>query len=52
MIRSLLRREPDERITSDDILLHPWMTRDCDESRDFVKSASDQCVPDIYLDSA
>lgn len=50
MIRSLLRRDPDERITSEDVFLHPWMTRD--ETNDFVKSSSDQCVPDLNFDNA
>lgn len=48
MIRSLLRKEPEERILSEDILLHPWMT--VDESRDFTKSSTDQMVPDICFD--
>lgn len=48
MIRSLLRRDPDERITSEDILLHPWMTRD--DSRDSTAGVGDQCVPDILCD--
>lgn len=28
MIRSLLRRDPAERIASEDLLLHPWMKHD------------------------
>lgn len=48
MIRSLLRKEPDERILSEDILLHPWMQ--VDENRDYTKSSSDQLVPDINVD--
>lgn len=48
MIRSLLRKEPEERILSEDILLHPWMT--VDENRDFTKSSTDQMVPDICFD--
>ncbi|XP_037051319.1 tribbles homolog 2-like [Bradysia coprophila] len=50
IIRSLLRRDPDERITSEDVFLHPWMTRD--ENNDFLKSSSDQCVPDLNFDNA
>lgn len=45
MIRSLLRKEPEERILSEDILLHPWMN--VEELRDFSKSYNDQLVPDI-----
>lgn len=48
MIRSLLRKEPEERILSEDILLHPWMS--VDENRDYTKSSSDQLVPDISFD--
>ncbi|XP_055300286.1 tribbles homolog 2-like [Sitodiplosis mosellana] len=48
MIRSLLRKEPEERILSEDILLHPWMNTD--DNRDFSKSSSDQLVPDICVD--
>lgn len=45
MIRSLLRKEPEERILSEDISLHPWMK--AEEARDFSKSYGDQMVPDI-----
>ncbi|XP_031623529.1 tribbles homolog 2-like [Contarinia nasturtii] len=48
VIRSLLRKDPEERILSEDILLHPWMT--ADENRDYSKSSSDQLVPDIFVD--
>lgn len=52
LIRSLLRREPSERITSEDVLLHPWLVR---EDRDtYVSSSSrhsDQQVPDMFLAS-
>lgn len=48
MIRSLLRKEPEERILSEDILLHPWMT--AEDNRDFSKSSNDQLVPDIFID--
>ncbi|XP_058819765.1 tribbles homolog 2-like [Topomyia yanbarensis] len=53
MIRALLRREPEERITSDDVLFHPWLQHD--DSRDqptYVSRSNpsaqvdDQCVPD------
>lgn len=50
MIRSLLRKEPDERILSEDILLHPWMTQE--DSRYFNKSSGDQMVPDVFIDDA
>lgn len=38
MIRSLLRRDPAERICSEDLLLHPWMRHD--ERRDHALPAS------------
>lgn len=44
MIRSLLRKEPEERILSEDILLHPWLN--VEEQRDYDRS-SDQMVPDM-----
>lgn len=48
IIRALLRRDPKERITSDDILYHPWfknreildLTSDC-------HSTEDQIVPQL-----
>ncbi len=51
IIRALLRRDPDERITSEDILFHPWLKQD-DEQREVSTSKSnsvavdDQCVPE------
>lgn len=48
IIRALLRRDPEERITSEDIFFHPWLTKD--ESNDFSRSSSDQCVPEMYMD--
>lgn len=53
IIRALLRRDPEERITSDDILFHPWLK--CDESKETPKliqsSSDDQCVPEWIDDS-
>jgi hypothetical protein len=46
----LLRRDPDERITSEDVLYHPWLVKD-DEYREIINTKSnpsasdDQCVP-------
>ena len=51
IIRSLLRRDPDERITSEDIMLHPWLRED-NERKETMQSmkikslADDHCVPD------
>ncbi|XP_055637769.1 tribbles homolog 2-like [Toxorhynchites rutilus septentrionalis] len=53
IIRALLRREPDERIASEDVLYHPWLLHD--DSRDQLTyvsrsnpsaNADDQCVPE------
>uniref|UniRef100_A0A2M4CGQ3 Putative serine/threonine protein kinase n=1 Tax=Anopheles darlingi TaxID=43151 RepID=A0A2M4CGQ3_ANODA len=64
MIRSLLRRDPEERITSDDVLYHPWLLHD--DSKDPIHTSSsraaaaaaaaasagdDQTVPEWYLPS-
>ncbi|XP_017769993.1 PREDICTED: tribbles homolog 2 [Nicrophorus vespilloides] len=43
LIRSLLRREPSERITSEDIFYHPWLAK---EERDYQSRACDQLVPE------
>jgi len=48
IIKALLRRDPDERISSSDILSHPWLRQD-DLNRDFSRHAAndeDQVVPD------
>lgn len=50
MIRSLLRKEPEERILSEDILLHPWMNMDENRDRDLSKASNDQMVPDLGED--
>lgn len=53
IIRALLRRDPDERITSEDVLYHPWLKQD-DEYREVANTKSnsssvdDQCVPEWY----
>lgn len=43
MIRALLRHHPEERITSEDLLHHPWLTKE--NFRETVRSCSDQLVP-------
>lgn len=43
MIRSLLRRDPTERIASEDLLLHPWMK--LDDRRDHSPPASYGTAP-------
>lgn len=44
LIRSLLRRNPVERLTAEDVLIHPWLTH---EERCYHSSAQDQVVPDF-----
>uniref|UniRef100_A0A182NNX6 Protein kinase domain-containing protein n=1 Tax=Anopheles dirus TaxID=7168 RepID=A0A182NNX6_9DIPT len=60
MIRALLRRDPEERIASEDVLFHPWLLHD--DSKDHAygshsasRSSSsgsgtsdDHCVPEWY----
>lgn len=62
MIRALLRREPEERIASEDVLFHPWLQHDdTREQPQYVSSrsggtsgtssshqADDQCVPEWF----
>lgn len=43
VIRALLRKHPEERITSEDLLHHPWLTKE--NFRETVRSCSDQMVP-------
>ncbi|KAM8966225.1 tribbles homolog 1 [Pelodytes ibericus] len=48
LIRSLLRKEPTERLTAEDILLHPWFEAASQPGyADQDTSNSDQLVPDI-----
>uniref|UniRef100_A0A0A9X162 Tribbles 2 n=1 Tax=Lygus hesperus TaxID=30085 RepID=A0A0A9X162_LYGHE len=44
LIRSLLRRDPTERLTASDVLIHPWLTH---EERCYHSSTSDQVVPEM-----
>lgn len=61
MIRALLRREPEERIASEDVLFHPWLQHDdTREQLQYVSrssgtgsgsgaaNADDQCVPEWF----
>lgn len=63
MIRALLRREPEERIASEDVLFHPWLQHDdTREQPQYVSrssgtgsgsgsgsaNADDQCVPEWF----
>ncbi|XP_053663434.1 tribbles homolog 2 [Anopheles marshallii] len=59
MIRALLRRDPEERIASEDVLFHPWLLHD--DSKDHAyglhtgsrassagTAVDDHCVPEWY----
>lgn len=53
LIRSILRREPAERLTSREILDHPWFASDMQASSSGCganKEASDQLVPDVNME--
>ncbi|EEB17390.1 ser/thr protein kinase-trb, putative [Pediculus humanus corporis] len=45
LIRNLMRREPRERISSEDVLLHPWVVQDDEETE--IAQRTDQVVPNI-----
>lgn len=47
LIRSLLRRDPSERLSASDVLLHPWLTRE--ERYQPPTHQHDQLVPDIQI---
>lgn len=52
MVRSLLRRDPEERLTSEDILLHPWLREDTARREMLLRSKpkiplDDHCVPEF-----
>ncbi|XP_050077538.1 tribbles homolog 2 [Anopheles maculipalpis] len=59
MIRALLRRDPEERIASEDVLYHPWLLHDDSKDRAYGLHAGsrasnssaaldDHCVPEWY----
>nr|XP_033789736.1 tribbles homolog 1 [Geotrypetes seraphini] len=54
LIRSLLRREPCERLNASEILLHPWFEAVSEpgySDRDMGGGAPDQIVPDQYIET-
>ncbi|KAB0357083.1 hypothetical protein FD754_001239, partial [Muntiacus muntjak] len=54
LIRSILRREPSERLTSQEILDHPWFSTDFSVSNSGygAKEVSDQLVPDVNMEES
>ncbi|XP_054854254.1 tribbles homolog 2 isoform X2 [Eublepharis macularius] len=52
LIRSILRREPSERLTSQEILDHPWFSTDFNVSNSGygAKEVTDQLVPDVNME--
>ncbi|XP_043919882.1 tribbles homolog 2 isoform X1 [Protopterus annectens] len=51
LIRSILRRDPSERLTSQEVLDHPWFSTDFSASSSTygAKEVSDQLVPDVNM---
>ena len=53
LIRCLLKREPDERLTTEDVLVHPWLTgthrerSGCSRQRPPHLDTTDHCVPEV-----
>ncbi|KAL8172883.1 UNVERIFIED_CONTAM: Tribbles 2 [Gekko kuhli] len=52
LIRSILRRDPSERLTSQEILDHPWFSTDFNVSNSGygAKEVTDQLVPDVNME--
>ena len=49
LIRCLLRKDPTERLTTEDVLIHPWLTTltSREKGTGAKKSTDDQQVPDV-----
>jgi tribbles-like protein len=53
LIRCLLKREPEERLTTEDVLVHPWLTgthrerSGCSRQRPPHLDTTDHCVPEM-----
>ena len=51
LIRSLLKKEPEERLTTEDVLVHPWLTGTHRERGTVRRSphieSTDHCVPEF-----
>ncbi|XP_053673156.1 tribbles homolog 2-like [Anopheles nili] len=55
IIRALLRRDPEERIASEDVLFHPWLLHDDSKDHGYGlhssksgPAADDHCVPEWF----
>ncbi|KAM9434979.1 tribbles homolog 1 [Clarias gariepinus] len=52
LVRSLLRREPSERLSATDVLLHPWFHRSNEhDAGEQEVSSAEQRVPQVHLES-
>jgi len=57
LIRCLLKRDPEHRLTTDDVLVHPWLTGShrersgCSRLRPPHLETTDHCVPDPVPDT-
>ena len=55
LIRCLLKREPEERLTTEDVLVHPWLTgthrerSGCSRQRPPHLDTTDHCVPEVSV---
>ena len=51
LIRCLLKKEPEERLTTEDVLVHPWLLAGSSRERGRrpAPDASDQAVPAVML---
>ena len=50
LIRSLLKKDPEDRLTTEDVLIHPWLTAVSHRERGSQRRApdtSDHCVPEL-----
>lgn len=52
LIRSLLKKEPEDRLTTEDVLIHPWLTAPSHRERTSLRrtpntESSDHCVPEF-----
>nr|CAD7202101.1 unnamed protein product [Timema douglasi] len=57
LIRSLLRRDPSKRVSAEEVILHPWLTREDSALETSTSARYDQLVPNFptcggFLDRA
>nr|CAD7403896.1 unnamed protein product [Timema poppensis] len=47
LIRSLLRRDPSKRVSAEEVILHPWLTREDSALETSTSARYDQLVPNF-----